>query len=66
MLAPSVLFNTKETVVCDTPAARAMSLLVMRRVIRGKYSLEFWVWNGGELTHTEVMEVTEVFKDFKR
>ena len=63
MLAPSVLFNTKETVVCDTPAARAMSLLVMRRVIRGKYSLEFGVRNGG-LTHTEVTEVTE--DDFKR
>jgi hypothetical protein len=40
-----------------------MSLLVMRRVIRGKYSLEFGVRNGG-LTHTEVTEVTE--DDFKR
>lgn len=65
MLVPSVLFNTKETVVCDTPAARAMSLLVMRRVIRAKYSLEFGVRKWGELTHTEVTEVTEVFKDFK-
>jgi hypothetical protein len=34
---PSVLFKTKETVVCETPAARAMSLLVMRPVIRGSF-----------------------------
>jgi hypothetical protein len=37
MLVPAVLFKTKETVVCDTPAARAMSQLVTRRVIVVSY-----------------------------
>jgi hypothetical protein len=37
MLVPSVLFKTKETVVCDTPAARAMSQLVTRCVIVVSY-----------------------------